>query len=175
MELHTRFQYRGGLIATMLVCLVSLSGCAGLPGSRPILGVDNAFQIGFERPPHETIDEFRGYLESVNIKVLSVDGDTLRSDPGNLYGSAVQGYGQTIRLIGVAETTKKGSELIVRADYLDPASGEWKEASSKTNVLLGYEAQNTRPHYRAYKDVAGLLIQRYGSKKVKFVRSDLQY
>ena len=136
---------------------------------------DNAFRIGFQRPAGEALSNFQSHLESINIKTLSVSGDTLRTEPGGLYGGLAQGYGQEIRLIATAEGTGNGSQLTVKAEYLDPGSGEWREANSKSNFLIGQEMQGTRPHYRAYREVLHLLVTRYGSKNVKTVRSDLQY
>ncbi len=180
MKSHVRFQFRAALIVAVFGCLISIGGCATWIGmannSMPnVITGDNAFRVRFERPAGEALDDFQGFLESRNIKILSVNSDTIRTEPSNMYGGQVQGYGQEIRFIATAEGTGNGSQLTVKAEYLDPGSGEWREANSKGNVLLGQEMQGTRPHFRAYRDVLHLLVTRYGSKNVKFVRTDLQY
>lgn len=179
MESYTRFQFNATLIVVVFGCFISISGCSLMRianNSMPntITG-DNAFRVRFERPASEALDDFQGFLESRNIKILSVNGDTLRTEPSNMYGGLVQGYGQEIRFIAVAEVAGNGSDLTVKAEYLNPGSGEWRETNSKRNVLLGHEMQETRPPFRAYKDVLNLLVTRYGSKNVKYVRTDLQY
>lgn len=184
MKSHARFQLTAALIVTLFMCFVSISGCATWIGMAtgsmpdPITG-DNAFRVSFERPPHEALNDLRGHLETSNIKILSVNGDTLRSDPGDLHGGLTQGMVPEIRLIAVAEATKKGSRITVKPEYLDPTSGEWRAASTQTNVLrgafLGTQGEETKPHIRAYTEVGRLLIGRYGTSVVKFVHSDLQY
>ena len=177
MESYGRFHFRVALIVAVFGCFIS--GCSLMKianNSMPnVITGDNAFRIGFQRPAGEALSDFQSHLESINIKTLSVSGDTLRTEPGGLYGNLAQGYGQEIRLIATAEGTGNGSQLTVKAEYLDPGSGEWREANSKSNFLIGQEMQGTRPHYRAYREVLHLLVTRYGSKNVKFVRSDLQY
>ena len=177
--MKTRSRFLATPVVVVSVCFLSISGCGYFFGSATnsvpsAFRGDNAFRIGFQRAPDEALSDFRDHLESNNLKVLSVNGDTLRTDPGDMYGGLAPGLGQEIRLIAVAEETGNGSAIVVKAEYLDPGSGEWKDANSKGSVLAADHGEN-RPHYQAYMGVNRLLLTRYGTKAVKYVRSDLQY
>lgn len=174
---------RSRLYALSLYALlaISVSGCIpmvqmvemGTDATPNYFVGDTAFMVHFKRPPADALVDLKDYLTSQNFKIDAASETTFRTEPGEFLGS---GSGLTVRMVMLAEPTPDGSNVTVKVEYLDPASGAWASASSKKVIGIStYDHGEMSPSFRAYEQTMVLLQQRYGTASIKYVKSTLAY
>lgn len=153
---------------------VSLIGCgAGIAISSIKADRGDAFKIAFQRPTGEAINNFRVFLEDQGMKVTSINGDAIKTAPGNLgTRSASRRVGtREVRIKAVANSTNGGTSLVVISEYLDPTSNEWVRVTSDVGVLhtTGDEQSTERS---IFKEVKRMLVSGYSEKNVEAVTAE---
>lgn len=171
-------------VAMLSIIALIFSGCLGLfsiaSGDQPGFS-DNALQVGFERPPSAAVNDFQQFVANNGMKVSTVSGSTLRTEPGT-FGQATSGgqatprtvSGPKVRLIAKAEPDDGGSELTIVTEYLDPAAGKWQRGEFSASLLSpggGRGSSDTQVIRRLHE----ALTRRYGTDNISHVSSDLNY
>jgi predicted component of type VI protein secretion system len=163
--------------------ILSSTGCIGSSTLRDEFE-GNTIKVNLQRSPEESLNDFKEYLQSHNFDIKSINEESLKTSPGILSIVPNSGNRQAantnqpeVRIKAVATSTENGSKMLVIAQYLNPSSGDWKQAYTDYGGFGNYTSRESMSasYSQAFQSLRRFVVQRYGDENVDAVETDTQY